>query len=218
MTTDPEIISKTLIADEDTFYLCEVSSSVYVGDSYEDPLQCHHVTFRAENEELGVAREIGGATMYTLQCEADSENRGVFDILDEESENLMHIGAAMCYGSGARKINDEFMWYDPNFVFVSTASLVPECRGFGLGPYLVARTLTSAFRLYDAALLQAFPINAAEMDKDAIKPVQRKIIKAWKSIGFKKLADDVFIANISAMKESPSAAKKREALTLRRAS
>jgi len=104
--TITDIDSKTLLTDEDTFYTCDVSSHVYVGDYYEEPLQGHHLTFKAGNEELGVEREIGGAHLYTLCGGADTEGRGVFDILDEESENLMHIGAAMCYGKGAQRYAD----------------------------------------------------------------------------------------------------------------
>lgn len=169
--------------------------------SYRDAVREYSVDFvvmdyEDNREVIGTARL---HTLNTLIC------RDPLVQLDAISGELVSLGHTVMYT--AEEKLEEVSAFAQTYVFVDSFELLENYRGKGYGPYLLAQCLAAFFDTYDVAVLKAYPFFGFEMEKDVLKDAKRKISKAWRSIGFKKIRGDVYAADILAMAEKASTMK-----------
>lgn len=185
--------------DVDTYLLDMELSSCGEASPYRDVVREHSVEFMAMDYE-DERTPIGKAhlhTLNTLTC------RNPLTHLDEISDELVTLGHAALY-AGEEKL-DEVSPCAQTYVFVDSFELLEDYRGKGYGPYLLAQCLSAFFDTYDVAVLKAYPFFGFEIEKEALKVAKRKISKAWRSIGFKRIHGDVYAADIfSLVKKAPT--------------
>lgn len=182
-------------SDVDTYLLDMELSSCGEASPYRDVVREHSVEFMAMDYD-DERKLIGRARLHTLNT---LTSRDPLMHLDEISDELVTLGHAALY-AGEEKL-DAVSPCAQTYVFVDSFELLKEYRGKGYGPYLLAQCLSAFFDTYDVAVLKAYPFFGFEMEKEALKVAKRKITKAWRSIGFKKIHGDVYAADIFAMVE-----------------
>lgn len=182
-------------SDVDTYLLDMELISCGEASPYRDAVRGYSVKFMAIDYD-DERKLIGVASLHTLNT---LTSHNPLMSLDEISGELVELGHAALYEG--EEMLDEASPCAQKFVFVDAFELMEEYRGKGYGPYLLAQCLSAFFDTYDVAVLKAFPFFGFEMDRETLKVAKRKISKAWRSIGFKKIHGDVYAADIFTLVE-----------------
>lgn len=157
------------------------------------PLRFYSGIFVVVDYETNERTVIGSFGVYTLNLGRCDESP--YEVLDEESADLELIGTTL-FRTSTRKMRELVLWWD-RYVFVDNVTLDEEYRGKGYGPYLLAQGLSTFFDTYDVAVLHAAPPGGYRQLSSAERSAaQKKIARAWKKAGFKKLQGEVYAASI----------------------
>lgn len=172
-------------------YTCE--RDVVVGSTcpnYEDTIQQWWVsvdcyTSTDENSDAHVSVGVARAVLVDLDTPTDP-----YIALDNLEADLGTIAYGLRGSGDAEAVVDAFT---SHLIIIDRVVLSPEFRGQRLGPRIVATIIDRFSRgRTAAAALIAQPTNWHGLRPDELTLAQAKIARAWESIGFLRLNDEVW--------------------------
>lgn len=172
-------------------YTCERDTAVgSTCPNYEDTIQHWWISvdcYSRSDDDSDTHLDVGTARAVLVDLNTPTDP---YIALDNLEADLGTIACALKGSDDAEPLLDAFT---SHLIIIDRVAFAQEFRGQRLGPRIVA-TIVDRFsrgRTAAAALI-AKPTNWHELRPDELAVAQAKIARAWESIGFVRLNDEVW--------------------------